>query len=177
MTRPSKQIDQRAGRNINAKKETLMQTLKYLTLALLLATLASTSTFAKPGHGGDSCEIGKQPPRLEHLRESLGLTTQQEAEIKEILAATQDGKQNLRREQIKTREEIQHITRAESLDEPHLRELLHRQSEQRADTIVARHATRVRIDQVLTPEQREQHKVFRQQREAHRGAKHGQAWP
>ena len=155
-----------------------MQILKFLILALLLAALACTSVFGNAVRGDNSCKINNQQhPRLEYLRESLGLTTQQEAEVKEILATSQEGKQTLRREQIKTREEIQDITRADSLDESRLRELLHRQSEQRADMIVARLATRARINQILTPEQLEQQKVFRQQREAHRGSKHGRAKP
>ena len=69
-----------------------MHNLKYLALAFLLATLAITPALAKPGRCGKTFENGEQQAtRLEHLKESLDLTAQQEREIKEILAASQEG--------------------------------------------------------------------------------------
>ena len=85
MTRPMKQINNLAGSNqlSTQSKEPIMHNLKYLTLALLLATLAITPAFAKPGQCGKAYENSEQKAtRLEHLKERLDLTAQQETEIK-----------------------------------------------------------------------------------------------
>ena len=74
-----------------------------------------------------------------------------------------------------TREKLRELSRADTLDESRLRELVRKQSDQRADMMIAKHATRNRINQLLTPEQQEQHEAFRQQRQERRGAsKHRQ---
>ncbi len=153
-----------------------MYNLKHLTLALLLATLAITPAFAKPGQCGKACEKGgQQATRLEHLKERLDLTAQQETEIKEILASTKAKNEALHEEKRVTRKELREISRAETLNVSRLRELVRNQSDQRADMMIAKHATRTRINQVLTPEQQEQHEAFRQQKQERRGAaKHRQ---
>ena len=153
-----------------------MHNLKYLTMALLLTTLAITPAFAKPGQCGKACENGEQQAtRFEHLKESLDLTAQQEAEIEEILASTKAKHEALREEKRVTREELREISRTDTLDESRLRELVRKQSDRRADMMIAKHATKARINQVLTPEQQEQHEAFRQQRHERRGAaKHQQ---
>jgi len=148
-----------------------MHNLKYLTLALFLATLAITPAFAKPGQHGKACENGEQQAtRLEQLKERLDLTAQQETEIKEILATSKEKNEALREEKRTTRKELQEISRAETLDESRLRKLVRKQSDQRADMMIAKHATRTRINQVLSTEQQEQHEAFRQQRQERRGA-------
>ena len=147
-----------------------MHNLKYLTLALLLATLAITPAFAKPGQYGKGCENGEQlATRLEQLKERLDLTAQQETEIKEILSTSKERNEALREEKRTTRKELQDISRAETLDESRLRELVRKQSDQRADMMIAKHTTRTRINQILTPEQQEQHEALRQQRQERRG--------
>ncbi len=153
-----------------------MHNLKHLTLALLLVTLAITPAFAKPGQCDKACENGEQQAtRLEHLKERLDLTAQQEAEIKEILASTKAKDEALREKNRMTSKAFREISRAETLDESRLRELVRKQSDQRADMMIAKHATRNRINQVLTPEQQEQHETFRQQRQERKGAsKHRQ---
>jgi Spy/CpxP family protein refolding chaperone len=153
-----------------------MHNMKYLTLALLLVTLAITPAFAKPGQSDKACENGEQQAtRLEHLKERLDLTAQQEAEIKEVLASTKAKDEALREKNRMTSKELREISRAETLDESRLRELVRKQSDQRADMMIAKHATRARINQVLTPEQQEQHEAFRQQRQERKGAsKHRQ---
>ena len=153
-----------------------MHNLKYLTLALLLATLAITPAFAKPGQCGKAYENSEQQAtRLEHLKERLDLTAQQETEIKEILATSKERNKALREEKRTTRKELREISGADTLDESRLRELVRKQSDQRADMMIAKHAKRTRINQVLSSEQQEQHEAFRQQRQERRGsAKHRQ---
>jgi Spy/CpxP family protein refolding chaperone len=153
-----------------------MHNLKYLALALLLVTLAITPAFAKQGQCDKARKKGEQQAtRLEHLKERLDLTAQQEAEIKEILASTKVKNEALHREKRETREELREISRADTLDESRLRELVLKQSGQRADIMIAKHVTRTRINQVLTSEQQEQHEAFRQQKQERRGdAKHQQ---
>ena len=153
-----------------------MHNLKYLALALLLATLAISPAFAKPGQCGKAYENSEQQAtRLEHLKERLDLTAQQETEIKEILATSKERNKALREEKRTTRKELREISRADTLDESRLRELVRKQSDQRADMMIAKHATRTRINQVLSSEQQEQHEAFRQQRQERRGsAKHRQ---
>lgn len=143
-----------------------MHNLKYLTLALLLASLIVTPAFAKPGHYEKASEKGEQKAsRLEHLKEELDLTVQQEAEIREILASTTAKNKERHNEKRKTRKELREISTADTLDEARLRELVRKQSDQRADMMVAKHATRARINEILTPEQQKKHEAFRQQRQ------------
>ena len=153
-----------------------MRNLKYLALALLLATLAISPAFAKPGQCGKAYENSEQQAtRLEHLKERLDLTAQQETEIKEILATSKERNKALREEKRTTRKELRGIASADTLDESRLRELVRKQSDQRADMMIAKHATRTRINQVLSSEQQEQHEAFRQQRQERRGsARHRQ---
>jgi Spy/CpxP family protein refolding chaperone len=177
MGRPRKQNNNVAGSNQHSTKgkETIMHNLKYVTLALLLVTLAITPALAKSGKCGKSYEHGeRQAARLEQLKEKLDLTTQQETEIEGIITSAKTENEAFREEKRLTREEIRKLSRAEVLDETRLRELLSKQSEQRADMMIAKHATRTRINQVLTPEQQEQHETFRQQRQERRGSMHRQ---
>jgi Spy/CpxP family protein refolding chaperone len=148
-----------------------MHHLKYLTLALLLAPLATTPTYAKPSQYGKTCETRKhQATRPEHLKTRLDLTAQQETEIKEILAARKERNEALRELTRTSRKEIREIFRADSLDESRLRELICKQSYQRADMMITPHATRTRIKKVLSTEQEEQHEAFRQQKQERRGS-------
>jgi protein CpxP len=151
-----------------------MQNLRTLVVALLLTSLTVTPAFAKR----NGCENfgekgGQREGRIEQLKERLDLTEQQEADIKEIMAASKEGKEARREETRTTREAIREMSRAETLDESRLRELVRKQSDQRADMMIARHATRARINAVLTPEQQEKHEAFREHRQERRGSVRG----
>jgi Spy/CpxP family protein refolding chaperone len=151
-----------------------MHNLRTLVVALLLTSLAIAPAFAKRnGCENFSEKGGQREGKIEHLKEKLDLTEQQEADINEILAARKAGMAALREETRTTREAIREMSRAETLDESRLRELVRKQSDQRADMMIARHATRARINTVLTPEQQEKHKAFREQRQERRGSVRG----
>lgn len=147
-----------------------MHNLKLLALALLLTSLAITPSLAKPDQHGKGCEMDEQrATKLEHLTERLELTAPQEAEIKEIIAASKEKNMALLEEKRATREALREIARVSPLDEAHLRELVRKQSDQRADMLIAKHATRDRINKILTPEQQKKQEAFRQQRQEQRG--------
>jgi Spy/CpxP family protein refolding chaperone len=69
---------------------------------------------------------------------------------------------------------VREIFAAATLDQSRLRELLLRQSELRADQLVAQHAMRAKVKQTLTVEQQARWEGVRRQRMEHRG---GQAAP
>jgi len=75
----------------------------------------------------------------------------------------------LREETKLNREALRAVFDAEVLDEPRLRELINTQAKLQADMMVAKHATRDKIDQILTPEQQKKHEDFRQQRMEKKG--------
>lgn len=151
-----------------------MHNLKILAVALLLTSLAIAPAFAKR----NACENfserdGQRETRFEHIKDRLDLTEQQAKDIKEIIASSKQKTEVLREEKRSTREAIREISRAETLDESRLRELVRKQADQRIDMIVAKHATRSRISQVLTPEQQEKHEAFRKQKHERRGSTKG----
>mgnify|MGYP001098459421 CR=1 FL=1 len=143
-----------------------MHKLKILSVALLLVSLAITPAYAKRNGCGNQCEQGgERIGKIAQLTEKLGLSPQQETDIKEIIAASKEKKELMRQEKKNTRNELREISSADTLDESRLRELVREQAEQQADTMVAMHATRAMVNQILTPQQQEQHEELRQQRQ------------
>lgn len=155
-------------------KENIMHNLKILAVALLLTSLAIAPAFAKRNGCENFTERGGHgETRFEHIKDRLDLTEQQEKDIRKIIASSKEKAGKLREEKRATREAIREVTRAEALDETRLRELVRRQADQRVDMMVAKHAARSRINQVLTPEQQEEHKAIRNLRHERRGSAKG----
>lgn len=149
-----------------------MNSLKILTLALLITSLTIAPAFAKR-HGCDSQfdHDGKKPRQAERFKQALDLTPQQETDIQGIRSESRERTATLREATKANREAIRENFGAEALDETRLRELSREQAELRADMMIAKHAMRAKINQVLTPEQQSKHKEFRMERRGpHRGA-------
>lgn len=147
-----------------------MHTLRTLALALLLTSLAMTPAYAKR-HGGDrpfNLEGGRME-QFEQLKETLELTLQQQAEIRAILTESRQEIKARRRELRATRAAVRDVCAAATLDESRLRTLLLRQSELRAEQMVAQHAVRAKVKQTLTAEQQARWEELRRQRRGHRG--------
>jgi Spy/CpxP family protein refolding chaperone len=153
-----------------------MNTLKTLTLALLITCLAMTPAHAKR-HGGDR-PFNLEEHRMEQfeqLKEALELTPQQQAEIRAILTESRQEMMDRRGAVLATRAEVRDVFAAAALDESRLRELLLKQAELRADQLVAQHAVRARVTQTLTTEQQARWEEFRRQRMDHGAGKRPQA--
>ena len=151
-----------------------MNNLRFLTLALLITSLAIAPAFAKR-HGCDNQfnHDGKRTGQIEQLKQALDLTPQQEVDIQEIRSASREQTASLREATQANREAIRESFGADTLDETRLRELIRAQAELRTDMMIAKHATRSKINQTLTPAQQSKHKEFRQQRMEQRGPHRG----
>lgn len=151
-----------------------MHKLRILVVSLLLTSLAIAPALAKRYACENFSEKGEQREgRFEQIKENLELTEQQAAEINEIIASNKEKNEVLREEKRATREAIREMSRAETLDESQLRALLRKQADQKADRMIEKHATRARINEVLTPEQQDKHAALRQQRYEQRGSSKG----
>lgn len=147
-----------------------MRNLKKLAMALLLASLATTPAYAKAHGEASSCNRGDRgTKRLEMLKETLGLTPQQQTEIRAILAENRKGMADRVKEVQENRAAIRGTLAAAALDESRLRELLRRQSELQADRMVEKHARRAKIKQALTVEQQAKWEELSRQRVELRG--------
>lgn len=157
-----------------------MMNLKKLFLAAAVVCIAVTPAIAKR-HGGDGFmgQNGQGGMKLEMLKVALDLTEQQEAEIQQIIS-TQREKVDPLREQVRAnREAIHEVMEQDVLNEEQLHALVQEQSKLHTEMMVGKHATKAKIDQVLTPEQQQKHEELREIRKEHRGnkrlARHQQA--
>jgi Spy/CpxP family protein refolding chaperone len=149
-----------------------MYSLKILTMALFLISLATASAYASrhewkipPEHADMKTE------RFEQLKEALELTPQQAEEIQAIVSERTQTMNALRDEIRVNRGELRKLFAAEDLDETRLRQLVDQQGELKFRKLVARHAARSSINQALTLEQRQKHEAFLHQRKG-RGSVH-----
>jgi Spy/CpxP family protein refolding chaperone len=151
-----------------------MRNLRTFGIALLLISLAIVPAFAKH-HGpyGPFDHDAKKMGKIERLKQALDLTSQQEADIREIMTASRAETKPLRQAVKENREEIRNTINAETLNETQLRELLHQQAERQTNLMIARHAVHEKIDKILTAEQREKREAFRRQHMAHRQHRRG----
>ncbi len=147
-----------------------MHYLKTLGFALLLISLAVAPAYAKPQDcDGPFDHSGKGPGHSKQFKQALDLTSQQEGDLKRIHTASKGETASLRQETKANSEAIRSVFEAEVLDEPRLRELTSEQAKLHADMMIEKHATREKVDQILTPEQQKKHEEFRQQRMGKKG--------
>lgn len=146
-----------------------MRHLKPWLLTLLFITLGTASAIADPHIGDGQCRRysgGEQ--QFERLSKALALTPEQQTEIRAILAESRTDMTARQDEAKANRAAIRSMLAATTLEEPKLRDLLHKQSELQADRIIARQGVRSRIEQILTPEQQAKWDELRQQRQERR---------
>lgn len=145
-----------------------MYSLKILIMALFLISLATASAYATRQDRVSSPEQDEMhPERFEQLVQALALTPSQQQEIRAIISERRQELLVLRDENRVNREDLRKLFAAEVLDETHLRQLVERQVELNFRKLVARHAARSRINQVLTVEQRQKREAFLEQRRKH----------
>lgn len=142
-----------------------MVNFRTLALTALITGLVIAPAYADFNSNKNLLHNGnKRSQQVERLKQLLELTPQQEVEFSKIQKARRQNAALLQQELKQNREAIREVLDAESLNEQRLRELTREQADRRADRMVAKHATRVRINQLLTPEQQKKHEEFRQQR-------------
>ena len=147
-----------------------MHNLKTLAFALLLISLAVAPAYAeRKDCGGPFDHNGRGSRHSAQFKQALDLTSQQEADLKRIHSVSEEQTASLRQETKTNSEAIRSVFEAEVLDEPRLRELTSEQAKLRADLMIEKHATREKVDQILTPEQQKKHEEFRQQRMKKKG--------
>jgi Spy/CpxP family protein refolding chaperone len=145
-----------------------MYSLKILTMALFLISLATASAYATRQEWASSREHDEmQAERFEQLVQALALTPPQQHKIQAIISERKQELLVLRDENRVHREGVRKLFAAEVLDETHLRQLVERQADLNFRKLVARHAARSRINQVLTVEQRQKREAFLEQRRKH----------
>lgn len=153
----------------------------FLVTALLLTALAGASTLlptlanASPGRAGQGPGDG---PRLHRMAQALGLSTEQQARIQEIIKEEGPALAPLQETLRTSREALHKAITIEPFDETAVRALASDQAATRTEMIVARARMQNRIQAVLTPEQRVlAEKLRAEHREGHgpRG-RHGEGW-
>lgn len=147
-----------------------MRSIKTLALICLLASLATAPAYAKRhGWGSSFDHDSDQSGQVERLSTALDLSPQQRTEMQAIISASRQSTTTLREARAANTSSIRELFASAVLDEARLRELLGKQAELQADKLVAQHATRTRIDQLLTPAQQAKHDDLRQLRMARKG--------
>lgn len=147
-----------------------MRSIKTLALVCLLASLATTPAYAKRHGWGSSLDHdSEQSGKVERLSAALDLSPQQRTEIQDIISTSRQSTTALREARGANTRSIRELLTNGVLDEARLRELLREQADLQADRLIAQHATRTRIDQVLTPAQQAKHEDLRQLRLARKG--------
>lgn len=156
--------------------------MKKLTSTLLIAALAAGgATLAGAddgwfGHGekaGAHCKnkhMGTDADtRIESMTEHLGLTPDQQVQVRAIFDQAQPALNDLREKLSANRQQLQALTQSDAADDAAIRALADEQGKLKAEMIVQRSRVQVEINKVLTPEQREQWKSLR----SHDGWGHG----
>ena len=147
-----------------------MHNSKALAPAILLITLTIAPANAKrQGWGKPFGRDGQGSEHSGQFKLALDLSPQQEADLKGIHTTSKRERVSLREEAKANGEAIRRTFDAEVLDEPRLGELFSKKAELQADMMIAKHATREKVDQILTPEQQKKHEEFRQQRMKQKG--------
>ena len=143
-----------------------MKTLRKVFLALAIVSIAAVPVLAKQ-HGGDGFmkHKGHKGMNMERLKVALDLTEQQQADIQQIINQQREKVQPVREQAQLNRDGIRELMDQENLDEAKLQALMQEQSKLRTEMMIERHATRAKIDQVLTPEQRQKHEELRELRQ------------
>jgi Spy/CpxP family protein refolding chaperone len=149
-----------------------MNTLKKLLLATTVICIAVTPALAKR-HGGDGFmgHKGQGGMKMEMLKIALDLTEQQETEIQQIIDEQRKSTEPLREQVHANREAIRVVMDQDTLNEGQLHALMQEQSKLHTEMMVGKHATKTKIDQVLTPEQQQKHDELREARKERRGHK------
>lgn len=147
---------------------------KTFILALIVTSMAVAPAFAKR-FGPEDCfeQGGKGKQHFAKISEALELTTQQEEQIQAIIAGQREATADLREKVQANRDAMHGIFDQEALDESRLQELTREQAELHTELMIAKHATRTKIDKLLTPEQQQKHAELRQQRRDHREHRKG----
>lgn len=146
-----------------------MRNLRNMAVALVLASLATTPAYAGPHSGEPSPKHGgRGMKQLEMLEDTLELTAQQQTEFRAIVAESRKGMADREKELQVNRAAIRDTFAEDALNDSHLRELLHRQSELQTNRMVEKRVVHTRIKQVLTMEQQAKWEEFRRQRMEHR---------
>jgi periplasmic protein CpxP/Spy len=136
------------------------------TTAVLIIMLAIGGTLAskalafrgdgdgRPGHSrGFPAE--QHRGRMEAMAQVLDLTTDQQQQIKAILATIREANRPIREQLQDNKRAMRTVAKTEPLNREAIRSLAIEGGKLRAELMISRVATRKQIDALLTPEQRE----------------------
>ena len=146
-----------------------MKNLRNVFLALAITGIIAAPALAKQ-YGGDGFmgHKGQKGMNVERLKVALDLTDQQQADIQQIINQQREKAQPAREQAQNNRDAIRDVMDQETLDETKLQALMQEQSKLRTEMMIERHATKAKIDQVLSPEQKQKHDELRELRQEHR---------
>lgn len=148
----------------------------FLSVALLTAALATAPAFANPpapdGPDGHRTRWAEGGHRQERLATILGLSQEQQDQIRAIREAARQTAQPLRDSLVTDREKLRALIETVPFDEAAVRALAAREASARTELLVVRARTQNQIHALLTPEQRslaEWLRSVRHERRGHRG--------
>ena len=104
---------------------------------------------------------GKKPPVKMGLRESLGLTAEQEKALGEFRTARRDESRTFRDEMMKLRGEMRELGKDSKANEAKINGLIDQTALLRAERAKAAFKHRGEVEKIFTPEQLEKMKTFR----------------
>ena len=110
-----------------------------------------------PGPGGR----GQERPMRLILRDALGLTPDQEAELRELLKARMDRVQSLRQKMDKLRADLRGVMKDPKADQKKMDRLLEEMSGLRTEHMKSALRQRMDFEKILTPQQLEKVKTYR----------------
>ena len=163
--------------------------MKTLVTTLLLGSLSLTgmhSAFAdddreeKHGyhsehhgeHGGKYCDKHGKGNRIERMKQHLGLTDDQVKKMQDLREKYQPQKQALREKMRDTRKQLRDVMHAEQLDQREVKILANKIGDLKAEKIMLHAKKRSEMNAILTPEQRQKMRDWKQKRHEHHHGDH-----
>jgi Spy/CpxP family protein refolding chaperone len=119
-------------------------------------------------HGGP----GPGPGMVEHMARELGLTADQQTQIKALLTAVQTTEDARHAKGDELRKQLETVTANGQFDETKVREIANAQGALMADTIVEHERLKSQVFALLTPEQRTKAEEMHKRHEGE-GFRHG----
>ena len=145
------------------------KTILALVTALMLAVVGATALAQNNFGQGEKRGGSRGGHFAQRMAAELGLTDQQQAQIKQILQNEKTNVEPLREQLRSQHQQMLAATKGGAFDEAQVRALANQQAQTQANMIVEREKTKAEIYKVLTPDQRAKADQMQAQFGQHRG--------
>ncbi|WP_411821691.1 Spy/CpxP family protein refolding chaperone [Leptospira sp. 'Mane'] len=142
-------------------------TLKTLLAASLVVAFASAVSAhdGKYGEGRHGKDHGKH---LEKMAKQLGLTPEQKTQVEKVHSDSKQAREGYEKQEDGLRKELHSLLSADNLDKAAIRAKMEEVSKLKIDSKMLWIDDRIKINEILTPEQRTKHKeIMKKHHEEH----------